>query len=142
MSEELFIPIWEWGRDPALVPENPDCLRLIWLGSYDELPDIGKLLSVFSRIFTKNDQHLSNQPLYIFKNSIFYHVLRLTLVIGPTVVNLWTDFPEEEISGLGSLKKGFDLNGVMLCETPVARVNCSLNSTFVRPLANKIISEF
>lgn len=27
-------------------------------------------------------------------------------------------------------------NGVMLCETPSAKINCSRSSTFVRPLAN------
>lgn len=47
----------------------------------------------------------------------------------------WPELPETEASGLGPLKEGFDLKGVMLCETPAARVNCSRSSTLVRPLA-------
>ena len=40
-----------------------------------------------------------------------------------------------DIDPLGLLAVGFDLNGVILWDTPEARVNCSLNSTLVRPLA-------
>ena len=44
--------------------------------------------------------------------------------------------PETELPGLGSpAAEGLDLNAVMDCETPLASVNCSRSSTFVRPLA-------
>ncbi len=42
--------------------------------------------------------------------------------------------PTTEDPGLDCAR---DLNGVMLCETPLARVNCSRSSTFVRPLAGR-----
>ena len=45
------------------------------------------------------------------------------------------DWPETELLGLVSEALGLDLKPVMLCETPGARVNCSRNSTLVRPLA-------
>ena len=57
---------------------------------------------------------------------------KITFVIGPETLGRW-DSPEMEPLGLLSL--GLDLNGVILWDTPEARVNCSLNSTFVRPLA-------
>ena len=41
----------------------------------------------------------------------------------------------EEVGDSPRSPRGFDLNGVMDWETPEARVNCSLNSTLVRPLA-------
>ena len=60
----------------------------------------------------------------------------LTFVIGPeTLGRCWLELPETEASGLGPLKDGLDLNGVMLWETPAAKVNCSRSSTLVRPLA-------
>ena len=48
--------------------------------------------------------------------------------------------PETELPGLGSpAAEGLDLKAVMDCETPLARVNCSLSSTFVRPFAEKCV---
>ena len=69
--------------------------------------------------------------------SAFYcvHLYRLTFVIGPETLCLC---PETELPGLGSpAPEALDLNGVMDCETPLARVNCSRSSTFVRPFAAK-----
>lgn len=43
------------------------------------------------------------------------------------------DWLDTELLGLG-----LDLNGVMLCDTPSARMNCSRNSTLVRPLASEV----
>ena len=53
--------------------------------------------------------------------------------MGPETLCRCADSPDMEPLGLLSL--GFDLNGVILCDTPDARVNCSLSSTLVRPLA-------
>ena len=59
----------------------------------------------------------------------------LTFVIGPETLCLC---PETELPGLGRpAPEALDLNGVMDCETPLARVNCSRSSTFVRPFAAK-----
>ncbi len=55
----------------------------------------------------------------------------LILVIGPETLGR-CPCPEIELPGLDWAR---DLNGVIDWETPEARVNCSLSSTFVRPFA-------
>ena len=55
------------------------------------------------------------------------------MVIGPCIPFLVS--PETEEVGDSSLPRGLDLKGVMDWETPEARVNCSLSSTLVLPLA-------
>lgn len=61
-----------------------------------------------------------------------------TLVIGPDILGRCPDCPETELLGLVSVAlEGLALKAVILCETPEAKVNCSRNSTFVRPLAVK-----
>lgn len=57
--------------------------------------------------------------------------------MGPALGRDWDrcwagvpDWLDTELLGLG-----LDLNGVMLWDTPSARMNCSRNSTLVRPLA-------
>ena len=56
--------------------------------------------------------------------------------MGPDMLGLcgWPDWLETELLGLASALV-LVLNGVMLCDTPDANVNCSRSSTFVRPLA-------
>jgi hypothetical protein len=62
-------------------------------------------------------------------------VFSLILVMGPADM-LLRGPPDTEEPGL-SATEGLSLvlKGVMDCETPEARVNCSLNSTLVRPFA-------
>jgi hypothetical protein len=45
--------------------------------------------------------------------------------------------PSPDMDEVGEAAGALDLKGVMDCETPEARVNCSLSSTLVRPLAGK-----
>ena len=59
----------------------------------------------------------------------------LTLVMGPEVGRPLRPSPEME--EVGEAAGALDLKGVMDWETPEARVNCSLSSTLVRPLAGK-----
>ncbi len=59
----------------------------------------------------------------------------LTFVMGPETLGRCPELPETEASGLGPLNDGLDLKGVMLWETPAARVNCSRSATLARPLA-------
>jgi hypothetical protein len=54
------------------------------------------------------------------------------LVIGPCIDPFLVSPDTEEV---GLSRGAFDLNGVIDWETPEARVNCSLSSTLVRPLA-------
>jgi len=54
-----------------------------------------------------------------------------TFVMGPAVGRDWADlFPLET-----ELPLGRDLKACIVWETPSARINCSRNSIFVRPLA-------
>ena len=67
----------------------------------------------------------------------FHFLPSTTLVMGP-----WDPFltsPETEEVGDSPLSAlGLDLKAVMDCEAPVGRVNCSLSSTLVLPLAAKL----
>ena len=70
-------------------------------------------------------------PLSETEHCILYVTL-LTFVMGP-----WPFLvsPDTEEVGDSSLPLGLDLKGVMDWDTPEARVNCSLSSTLVLPLA-------
>ena len=59
----------------------------------------------------------------------------LTLVIGPDVGMPF--LPSPDMEEVGEAAGALDLKGVMDWDTPEARVNCSLSSTLVRPLAGK-----
>ena len=56
------------------------------------------------------------------------------MVMGPCMPPFLVSPDTEEVGELAS-RGALDLNGVIDWETPEARVNCSLSSTLVRPLA-------
>ena len=93
---------------------------------------IARFIGVFRNIF------LWGGDLFTYFSK-FKHTKMFTLVMGPDVLGLREPCPETELLGL-SVFCCWDvlgLNDVILCDTPGARVNCSLNSTLVRPLAKK-----
>lgn len=60
---------------------------------------------------------------------IWWQVCSVTLVIGPAEPEL--------IDTLRCWDGVLGLKALMLCDTPSARMNCSRNSMFVRPLAGR-----
>lgn len=137
LSKERFEPCLEGGLEPVLLAGRDD-----GLDGGPEPPGVKLDLPV--EAFLNVDLGVANEASLSLKESgvpadseerdaldapigTDLADLSRTLVIGPAEPITGGVFVED----LGVL----DLNAVMLCDTPSARMNCSLNSMFVRPLA-------